>query len=184
MKMETTLKALEPVVLDLSPPQELTDRIEAAERAGIELQKSLAIIALRCWRAEHEGYKQVDPERVALSLCQQADKKRVRRTKDDRISIETYKQPWISRLLSNSSEIYSDDKLVSHVVIASCDQLATPMPYGVLLKMAELKESGLFDGFLAIAPSECFVRPTHDDPVIVGIIGRGPGCKYFEIARW
>jgi hypothetical protein len=70
---------------------------------------------------------------------------------------------------------------------AHISALTTPAPYGVALLLKECKDVGLFNLFVAVAPSEAFVKPRTIDPVILGCVlspYESGLDRYFFLAKW
>lgn len=75
------------------------------------------------------------------------------------------------------------------------DYLERKIPYGVLLRINELKELKMFNAFSVVAPIEAWQHQTDIDPVVVGSIWELPkneegrfskagDTQHFFIAQW
>ena len=67
------------------------------------------------------------------------------------------------------------------------------IPYGVVLRINELKDVKIFNTFNVLAPIEAWTHQTDIDPIIVGSIWELPkkdgrhnraGIQHFFVAQW
>jgi hypothetical protein len=60
-------------------------------------------------------------------------------------------------------------KLAYRWMLFNVDALVAPVPYGIMLKMAEARKTKLFNSFIALAPRAAFSAPKTIDPVIMAV---------------
>ena len=63
----------------------------------------------------------------------------------------------------------------THFIAAPVGDLRHVVPYGVVLRMNELRESGLMTDFIAVGPRDAFNIPAMIDPILLGYRAEIPG---------
>lgn len=205
--METEVQAVVHARPDESskPPTILVDRLEAAELSGIPLQVRMAKDEIVAWKVSQHGLRECNLMQVAVGLSKPHHRITFTCSGKVRWDLTMLNTPryialhapdgcmaWIAFRTDRRRSFWEslrangeswETTIVSRVAIGPVDKLAMPMPTGVLLKIAELKDC--FEHFVAVAPSECFVQPQPlVDPIVLGVTGSHEAARFFEIARW
>lgn len=205
------------------PPANEADLLEVYKSSGLACHANDQQFRIRCWQAQNLGFPPVSLEQLAMQLmgeCANGPTESVVRTDEGQRQIEYYydlatdkefrpcrqggaKKMTTSRIrrVRQTDEYllwmfpYRQTHVVWEVLHRPMDDLATPIPYGVMLRVGELKRAKLFSCFSVLAPAALFgsVDSPATDPVLVGTVARSPiegcvpsddGVRHFFVARW
>lgn len=179
------------------------------------------LFKIRCWQAEMMGFPPVTLEEVACEMAGDVPPdSSVTRADDGQRQLEWYydlstdkeyrpgrhggakkmTQSRIRRVRYTEEHLlwlfpYRQEHVVWEMYHRPVDELAAPIPFGVLLRMEEIKRAKLFSSFSVLAPAALFRRnlPDRLDPVLLGVVARSPiegcvpsceGVRHFVVARW
>lgn len=190
------------------PPIKFKDQIEALEKANLPRQKAAAIYDMRKWQVEKLGLKELGiSDAVKILMGQQHTAHR----DGDKHKIEyvyNHHTGQIENAWTGTATIYYRKERIHpwykppfiKQIIWECqsgklDYLKREIPYGVILKINELKELGIFNSFSAVAPIEAWWKQKDIDPIVLGHLWQLPpddDGKYsqtgfattFFIAKW
>lgn len=190
------------------PPIRFKDQIDALDEAELPRQKTACIFDMRKWQVEQMGFKPVKIGEVVQMLMGEPHNQ----CKDG----ETQKIEWVynhhndevSKTWTSKASIYykTEKKGLWHlppfakrvkweVQQGRLDYLKRELPYGVVLRLNELKKLKLFNSFTVVAPMDAWLKQSDIDPVIVANLyqippddngnynSAGSISSYF-VARW
>lgn len=211
---EKTEKAFEPTELVVPDPGHHWKRkLEALDEAKLPKQKSAALFDMRCEQAAMMGFERLEPAVMVEMLMGEAHT-------DTETGPDRQNHEWFYN--HNDGEILQGEKcnwggnptdyvryekmgfwylppfakLVKWKVrMGKLDYLKREIPYGVLLRIEELKKTKLFNSFGVIAPIEAWERPTPIDPIVFaniwevppvekGKVGTAGQTAQFFVAQW
>jgi len=179
-------------------PPDMQRRLDAYKEADLTDQAKTLIFQYRCNEIEKLGFQKVDPKKLAEKFGGtgewRSSNNAVRyewfydHVNGTTLSASTYNwaadnRPWFT------PTTFHDNKAKSF--LGCLDYLKSPMPYGVVLKMQELKKANLFNAFNVLAPIECWRETIHTDPILLGVVHElvsnnkvNPQQQFFFIAEW
>lgn len=176
------------------PTVHCKDQIEAYRKCGLETQASSLIFDLRCAEVEKLGFVHYDSsDLVKMLMGEEHDE--VEYTEDrqnhewmynhhtDTIKVLTectwggvptdfirYETKKVKSWFSNKIEEVLLDNEKWRCRFGKLNYLKRTIPYGVVLRINELKEAKTFNAFSVLAPMEAWERKTDIDPIVVGSI--------------
>lgn len=211
---ESTEKVFTSVEEGLSlpaPAQIYKDRLEAYSEACLEKQKASLLFEMRCDQAQRMGFQRLKAEQMVEMLMGQSHTKIEEgkerhnyeylyfhhtdevKTKTDWGGMPTQfvridkLTPWFVPPFSK--------KEIWRLQFSKLDYLKREIPYGVVLRINEIKKLKLFNVFNCLAPMEAWERKTDIDPIIVASIWEMPPFEapntatagqvaHFFLAQW
>jgi hypothetical protein len=197
------LKIPEPTVL-------WKDKLEALEEAHLESQRRALVFKMRCWQAQQLGFQEIHSSTLVemlmgskhTSLTYGKDRQVYEWVYDhheDEVAINTQwgGQPAIFNRHERRSWFLPpfSKKLSWQCQFGKLDYLKREIPYGVVLRLNELKDLKLFNCFNVLAPMEAWEKKTDIDPILVATIWEMPQKKenegqqagevaHFFVAQW
>ncbi len=192
-------------------------KLEALEAAELPKQRAAAIFDMRCEQAEMMGFQRMDSEDMVLALMGEPHTDTYENDKVDRQSHEWFYNHHTGVTLSGKDCNWggqpSDFVKVKRTArlwflppfgkeeiwrcrFGKLDYLKRDIPYGVILRIQELKQLNLFNVFNIMAPLEAWERATDIDPIVVATIWELPPNKsdgtsstagqvaHFFLAQW
>lgn len=191
------------------PPIRFKDQIEALKEAKLPRQRSACIFEMHNWQAKELGFKQMTVSEMVKTLMGEPHT-------DLRRDGEKQKNEWLYN--HHTGEIdttwtYTQlsyarlertnlwhlppfcKKTKWEVLTGKMDYLKREIPYGVVLKINELKKLKIFNSFNIAAPKDAWLTQKEIDPILYGSIFQmppddtgkysnvGAATDYF-IARW
>ena len=210
---QTTDKVFENENLTLPEPNHHWKRkLEALEEACLEKQHRSCLFEMRCEQAETLGFKAIDTEEMVEMIMGEKhthDKEVGKRQNHEffynhitgttlagndcnwgAIPTQMYhmykKNPWYMAPFSFSEKWRCQ--------FGKLDYLKREIPYGVVLRINEVKKLNLFNVFNIMAPMEAWERKTDIDPIVVGTIwsikdkngkaNHADQVQHFFLAQW
>ncbi len=163
------------------PPEEMYRKLEAYKSAGLKRQGEFLTREIRQWQSREIGLIQFEADDFVRMLMKEDFSKKMRtgRTSDNKfhrfIEADSYSGEtcgrsdgrYIQRWVRKNGFFSSTKWEVSHGLL---EYLDPEIPYGVVLKISELKKLHLFNIFSVFAPSEAFSISAYVDPIVVGEI--------------
>jgi len=161
-------------------------KIEALEEASLWRQRQAAIFDMRCEQADTMGFQKLTSDEMVVMIMGEEH------THDEEGQRQSYE--WFYNHHTDKTET-TDCKWGGSVEdfikmekknrwflspfsetekwrcrFGKLDHLKQEIPYGVVLKMQELKKLNLFNVFNILAPIEAWERETDIDPIVVATI--------------
>lgn len=216
--LQEIIVATDPVFeapLSLPPPPESFRRnLEALAEANLKRQRGSLLFDMRCWQAEKLGLKRFDKVAAIVPILMGEESSHFNVFEraswgfeycydhhKDSASSEYIMHPWVYELWAKRSAWYAPPFFATlqwKVVAGPLDCLKRDIPYGVILRVNELKKLKLFNCFMAVAPEEAWRTSSQIDPVIIARISEMPAPKeqggpnilsegkqaFFFVAQW
>jgi len=185
-------------------------KLEAYDDAGLLTQKEQCIMEMRCEQVKKLGFEEVTVEQCIEMIM--GEPHTDIRENDRRTVCEWYYNHHIDELGTSSNwggvpDVYvrkdSGEKfwkppfVKKEIWAAKADklnELQREIPYGVALRIAELKKAKVFNAFSVVAPMEAFKDRTEIDPIVIGeiwefplengVYNRSGKEKCFLVAQW
>lgn len=173
-----------------SPGPDWQRKLEALENTNLKNQRNAAIFDMRCQQAEKLGFIKIHSSNL-ISLLMGEDHTD-EKTRED---LPRQEHEW---MYNHHTDITLDGKECNwggypvdffrmerkslwyippfskvekwRVRFGKLDYLKRTIPYGVVLRMMEVKELNLFNAFSVAAPIEAWERKTDIDPIVVASI--------------
>lgn len=190
------------------PPVRFKDQLEALHEAKLPRQRSACIYDMRVWQAETLGFKAITIEAIVQMLMGEPH--------TDHKDGETHKLEYVynhhndevSNTWTAKAAIYyrREKQGLWHlppfkkmtkweVQHGRLDYLKRELPYGVVLRINELKKLKLFNSFAVVAPMEAWLKQSDIDPVVIANLYQIPpddngkytnvgSMKMYFIAKW
>lgn len=110
--------------------------------------------------------------------------------------VKSYKKEKVTKRVGGLfGGLIEDRKQVWECMLGSLSYLRVPIPFGILLKINELKKLNIFNDFLAVAPTDMFAKPVNDDPIVLAALREGyvsnndvwwndGKVRYYYVGRW
>lgn len=167
------------------PPIYFKDKILALEEANLPKQRSTCIYDMRKWQANKLGFKEITVVDCVEILM---GEKHTKEKDGERQNLEYLYNHHNGEMLEGWGslvKIYSCESKKGfwylppfakftkwEVQSGKLDYLKRDMPYGVILKINELKKLKLFNSFGVVAPMEAWLRQTDIDPIVIASISQ------------
>jgi hypothetical protein len=194
-----------------SIPINTQDYIQAYRDLNLNKHANELYFHARCQQAISMGFSFLTPFEIAKMLICKPNAKII---KVDRY--ESYEQNWFydhlfDKCYDQTTAKFSQLPLMSYetnkwfnrekICMVPINMLKCAIPYGVLLRIMELKKLKLFNCFYAFAPeqvirTEMYIKPASVDPVIVATMSNGHHINHntvyinrhelahFFVAKW
>lgn len=189
-------------------------KIEALEEASLMKQRAAAIFDMRCEQAATMGFQRITSTDMITMLMGEESTDNFeadagRQTHEwfynhhTGVTLEGSKCTWGGKPQDYVRKIRSSLKWhwppfgkeeVWRCRFGKLDYLKREIPYGVILRIQELKKLNLFNAFNVIAPIEAWERETDIDPIVVAAIwelpptndgsGTAGQVAHFFLAQW
>lgn len=205
-----TDKIFTPEVKNPEPSLDWQRKIVALKEANLPNHSSAAIFDMRCEQAAKIGFKQITVADMVEMLMGE-------KHTDQKDAKVRQRYEWIYDHHTNK---HSDNKTESwggkptifirkkrrvlfpllkkeiwRCQFGKMDYLKRQIPYGVILRMQEVKKIGLFNCFNVLAPMEAWERATEIDPIVAATIWELPPpddegkeragqVAHFFLAQW
>lgn len=192
------------------PPPKFKDHIAALKEARLTAATDGAIFDMRCWQAAALGLTQMSNEEIVLSLMGEPHTHSGELRTDQ--EFEWAYSHHEDREWHRSMSPWYFDRIVKEtpwwkppfcpvrkwrVVGGVVNYLKKEIPYGIVLRMNELRKLKIFNCFMAFAPEAAWRSMGAVDPIIVGRISecardneaeerylKGGKQATFFIGRW
>ena len=194
------------------PSPDWKRKIEALEEAKLVNQRAALIFDMRCWQAEQMGFKRIRSNNLVEMLM--GSKHTEETSGTERQTYEWIYHHFQDKCFEKSNwggvpEIFIrkekrglwflppfSKQEVWRCQFGKLDYLKRQIPYGVVLRILEVKKMKLFNAFNVIAPMEAWIRETDIDPIVVSTIwelpppmpnqqGESAGqVAHFFLAQW
>jgi len=169
------------------PPIKFKDQMEALEEAKLPRQRSACIFEMRNWQAKEMGFKFLTLDDIVKMLMKESHTN----LKDG----EEQKNEWVYNHHTDKVETnwtttvqsYTRQERTSlwhlppfskqtkwEVLSGKMDYLKREIPYGIVLKINELKKLKIFNSFCIVAPKDAWWTQKEIDPIIYGEIYQLP----------
>ena len=169
------------------------EKIDALAEANLMAQRSSAIFDMRCEQAAKMGFVRLESSQMVKMLmgdphtetfegkdrqnhewiyCHHTDTAETKTTWGGTPTIFIRKTRTNAWFLPPFSK-----KEIWRVQFGKLDYLKREIPYGVVLRINELKKLKLFNAFSVLAPMEAWERKTDIDPIVVASIWEYPLSK-------
>jgi hypothetical protein len=168
------------------PSHDWKRKLEALEEAKLTSHRSALLFDMRCWQAKQMGFQQIDSNQMVKMLMGDA-------ATDQSSGAERQTYEWMYNHHTDQEHAPSDwggNATVferkeragfwymppfSKITKWSCsfgkvNYLKRELPYGVVLRMNEVRKLKLFNCFNVLAPKEAWERKTDIDPILVATI--------------
>ena len=190
-------------------------RLEALEAAHLERQRTAAIFDMRCEQAAQIGFRRMTSAELVETLMGEPHTDQKERSDLPRQNHEYFFHHYTGETLTGDkcnwggscTDFYRMEKQGLwylppfakvekwRVRWGKLDYLKRVIPYGVILRINELKPLRLFNVFSVLAPIEAWERDTDIDPVVVAAIweippvesgqpGTAGQAAHFFLAQW
>lgn len=189
------------------------DKLEALEASGLTKKRSECLFDMRCEQVKMLGFQRVQTDDMVAVMMGEPHTSSVLRTDLPRQNHEWMYNHHTDEVCTNWGGPPHDwcrmEKLEGwymppfmkrekwRVRMGKLDHIKKPIPYGVVLRINELKSLKLFNAYVILAPIEAWERNTDKDPIVLGVISEignneGETDKYTSIlqvahhfvARW
>jgi len=193
------------------PPVIWKDKLDALEEAGLAKQRAAALFDMRRWQAQEMGFKEIESSEMVKMLMGEAhtdsydgiERQNYEYAYDHHehallgkdwggkatiFRLQRRKGPWFLPPFSKQT--------IWEVQFGKLDYLKRDFPYGVILRINEVKTLHLFNSFHVMAPMEAWQKKTDIDPIVVATLwelppqddpkkGRSAGqTAHFFLAQW
>lgn len=176
------------------PPIHWKDKLEALAEAKLDKQRASLLFDMRCWQAEKMGFEKLVGDDIPEMLMGERYTETKSRDDIDRQTYEFFYNHHTGVTLLGKDCLWGghpQDYVYMHKVkkwflapfkmeekwrvrFGKLDYLKREIPYGVVLRLQEVKELNLFNVFNVFAPIEAWERKTDIDPVVVASIWEIP----------
>lgn len=187
------------------------EKLDALEEAKLFKQRSSALFEMRCEQAKTMGFPLLSSDDLVRMLMGEAHTETSEaETRQDHEWVydhntDTVTSPstWGSKPTIFIRKARTgpwflppfSKKVVWKVQFGKLDYLKREIPYGVVLRINELKKLKLFNAFNVLAPMEAWERKTDIDPIVVATIWEIPPVEegksgtagqsaHFFLAQW
>jgi hypothetical protein len=193
-----------------TPPTIWKDKLEALEAAGLEKQRSNVIFDMRRWQAKEMGFEEIESATMVKMLMGEAhtdsysgsERQTYEYAYDHHNHVLLGKDwggpPTIFRLQRRKGLWHLppfSKQTIWEVQFGKLDYLKREFPYGVILRINEVKALNLFNVFHVMAPMEAWEKKTDIDPIVVATIWELPPVEdkknrqagqvaHFFLAQW
>ena len=192
------------------PPIHWKDKIEALEEADLDKQRAAAIYDMRKWQAAEMGFQEIDSADMVEMIMGQPHT-----LSEDGKNRQQYEWIYNHHLDTNDDDsgwggkptIFKriekvglwhlppfSKKVVWEVQFGKLNYLEREIPYGVILRINEIKKLKLFNCFNVMAPMEAWQKKTDIDPIVVASIWELPpsiekkstagSVSHWFVAQW
>jgi hypothetical protein len=189
------------------PSADWKRRLEALEEASLVQQRSALVFEMRCWQAKELGFRQILVSDAVKMIFGEPHT-------EEAEGAERQNHEWMYRHDSDTVLEGEDcnwgGKPTQYVRIVKkglwylppfaqvetwrcqfgkLDYLKREIPYGIVLRINELKKLKLFNAFQVLAPMEAWIRKTDIDPIVMASVwefgdNKVAQAAHFFIARW
>ena len=181
-------------------------RLDVYKEAGLDYQLESVIFEMRCERAKSLGFQEVElPDLVELIMGEPSTSHRLGIEKQ---KYEYFYEHDVNKILTGEDCTWSNNATDYFRVekfrlksrkrwtcrFGRLNYLRKTIPYGVVLKIQEVKKLKLFNNFNVVAPIECWEKDIEIiDPILTASIGLMKKTddnktitqsKYYFIAKW
>lgn len=184
----TTNKVFEGELKVPEPSQDWKRKLEVLEQASLVRQKGALLFDLRCWQAEQLGFKRMTIVQMVEALMGQPHTDIGAGT--ERQHHEWYYNHHTDVTLAGKDCNWGDiptqyfrmekkntwylppynKQEAWRCQFGKLDYIKRQIPYGVLLRIEELKKMKLFNAFNILAPMEAWTSKIEIDPIVVASI--------------
>jgi hypothetical protein len=161
-------------------PVKFKDQIDSLDEANLPRQKSACIYAMRRWQAEKMGFKEFTvAELVEMLMGEPHNNKKdgekhniewVYEHHNDKVCTSWHRTAMIYYRVEKKGFWYLPPfakQVKWEVQHGSLDYLKREIPYGVVLKINELKKLKFFNSFSIVAPMEAWWKQKDIDPIVI-----------------
>lgn len=176
------------------------EQIDAYEQAGLRVQASKLKKKINISIAKDVGFQELNIESLARILMKE-NKLPFQVDEWAPEHIYEWNSGFSQCLRTNSIDVsfikrnLFVKKKISKCRMGALDFLKIEIPYGVVLRVNELKELGIFTCFNVIAPEKVWQQPVYRDPIVVASIAemsavyhgnyvRIEDMTHFFVAKW
>jgi len=165
------------------PPIHFKDKIDALKEAELPRQQAACIFDMRKWQAKQLGFQSMEGNTIVRMLMGESYNKH---RDGDRHEIEwlyNHHNDKVEKTWGGNAIIYSlvekkglwylppfQNQVKWEVQSGRLDYLKRELPYGVILRINELKKLKLFNAFRVYAPMDAWFKQIDIDPIVVGEI--------------
>lgn len=194
-----------------APGEEWKRKMDALSEASLTSQRCAMIFDMRCWQAEKMGFKRIESGEMVRMVMGEAhthttdakDRQNYEWMYDHHNDKQEAPSTWggtptmMYRMERKGFWYAPPFKLVEkwRCQFGKLDYLKREIPYGVVLRMNEVRKVKLFNCFNVLAPMEAWERKTDIDPVLVATIWEMPldqegkaksagQAAHFFLAQW
>lgn len=173
------------------PPVIWKDRLEALSEAGFENHRTSCLFDMRCWQAEEMGFKRIESGEMVKMLTGEHATSFI---DGDVRHIHEYVYNHHTDSVFDSEDKWGGFPTIFirkekkgkwywppfgevetwRVQMGKFNYLKRDIPYGVVLKINEVKKFKLFNVFSVMAPMEAWERKTDIDPIAIASIWELP----------
>jgi hypothetical protein len=189
-------------------PIKFKDQIEALEQSNLPRQRSACIHDMRRWQAKEMGFKELTDASMIEMLMGESH--------TDHKNGDKHKIEWLynhhtgnvgTTWTSVATIYYRQERAGAwhlppfakqikwEVQDGKLDYLKREIPYGVILKINELKNLKIFNSFGVMAPKDAWFTQKEIDPIVYGLIYQLPpddennhtavgSISQYFIAKW
>jgi hypothetical protein len=190
------------------PPVRFKDQLAALDEASLPRQRTACLFEMRQWQAKEMGFVEIAISEIVAMLMGESH--------TDYKDGETHKIEWVynhhndevSKTWTSKTGIYyrMEKKGLWHlppfakrvkweVQHGRLDYIKRELPYGVVLRINELKKLKLFNSFAIVAPMAAWLKQSDIDPIVIANIYQIPAddkgdytnagniASYF-VAKW
>ena len=211
--IEATDAVFETVDLQIpKPSDDWRRRLEALSEANLESHRSSLLFDMRCWQAEQMGFKKVTVSDLVKMIYNEShtveEAAEGRQTYEwfynhhDGVTLINDKCTWggnpeqFARIEKKGLWYLPPFAKIEkwRCQFGKLNYLKREIPYGVVLRMNEIRKLNLFNVFNVLAPMEAWTRKTDIDPIVVAtifeVIKNEKGndtagqVSHFFLARW
>lgn len=183
-------------------------KIEALEEAHLEQQRISAIFDMRCEQAKTMGFKQMKSGELVQTLMGEMHTN-IKEKSDNRQNYEWFYNHHTGEILTGCNCNWGSEPVdyiridrkgpwylapFNKIEMWRCrfgklDYLKREIPYGVVLRLNEIKKLNLFNVFNVLAPIEAWERKTDIDPIVTATIwsinkSNADQISHFFLAQW
>lgn len=188
-------------------------KLEALEEANLEQQHRSCLFDMRCEQAATLGFEAIESEEMVEMLMGESPTT-IKEEVGERQQHEYFYNHITGVTLEGSecnwggkpSQFYREEKKFQWWIppfgkfekwrcqFGKLDYLKRKIPYGVVLRINEVKSLNLFNVFNVMAPMEAWERKTDTDPVVVATIwsiedkgdkaSKAGQVQHFFLAQW
>lgn len=170
------------------PPPDQIRRLEALRAAGLQIKAADCLFGIRCQQARELGFCDFSPEEVVEMLMGEPHTHTDYGIKhfheyvfDHHSGQESLGEQcrWDYRTELYTRKVRSRLRTTTawECIHGGLDYLAGEIPYGIVLRLNELKAAKLFNAFSVVAPAAAFRTPEEIDPILIGQIWTLPPLR-------
>ena len=171
-------------------------QLTALKEANLTKQQRLTKFNARCEMAKELGFRELSIEDMTTMLGEKNDNSYLDEYRGSDYTHE-YFYDHINQSLCNDRttrpyliNVKCVNGSYNNLLISNLDNLKIEIPYGIVLRLNEIKKLNFFNCFNVVAPESCFRQLEYKDPIVLATICEAHdkvnlgSRRYFFLAQW